>query len=161
MKTGSCALTMASIVMTVSVWTLGIGPARMAQDVKPDADVPEATTENTMNVHYLEIVTPDVDATCAALEKMHGVTFGKPVAELGNARTAALKEGGRMGVRAPMHEAEMPVVRPYVLVDDVNAAVKKAEAAGAEIALPFMEIPGQGKIAIYVLGGIEHGLWQK
>lgn len=129
------------------------------QDPTPEAK--QAVKEKTMNVHYLEIVTPDVDATCAALEKMHGVTFGKPVAELGNARTAALKEGGRMGVRAPMHEAETPVVRPYVLVDDVNAAVKKAEAAGAEIALPFMDIPGQGKIAIYILGGIQHGLWQK
>lgn len=139
--------------------SVGLSQMRSVQDPVPEAR--ESIKEKAMNVHYLEIVTSDVDATCAALEKMHGVTFGKPVAELGNARTAALKEGGRMGVRAPMHEAEMPVVRPYVLVDDVAAAVKKAEAAGAEIALPFMEIPGQGKIAIYVLGGIEHGLWQK
>lgn len=137
----------------------GVNHLPVSQDPAPDAR--ESLKEKTMNVHYLEIVTPEVDGTCAALEKMHGVTFGNPVAELGNARTAALREGGRIGVRAPMHDAEKPVVRPYVLVDDVKAAVKQVEAAGAEIALPYMEIPGQGKIAIYFLGGIEHGLWQK
>ncbi|MCB9914961.1 MAG: hydroxylase [Planctomycetes bacterium] len=114
-----------------------------------------------MQVHYLEIVTPDVDATCAALERLHGVSFGAPVVELGNARTARVDGGGRLGVRAPMHSAEEPVVRPYVLVDDVAAATAAAEAAGAMLALPSMEIPGQGTIAIYVLGGVQYGLWQE
>jgi len=113
-----------------------------------------------MLVQYLEIVTPDVDATCAALSKMHGVTFGGPVAELGHARTAVLTGGGKMGVRAPMHEAEKPVVRPYVLVEDIEAAVAAAERAGAMIAHPPLLIPGHGTFAIYFLGGIEHGLWQ-
>ncbi len=115
----------------------------------------------TLNVEYLEIVTPDVDATCEALAKMHGVSFSEPVAEFGNARTATLRGGGRIGVRAPMRETEDPVVRPYVLVDDIEAAVEAADAAGAEIALGATEIPGQGKFAIYILGGIQHGLWQR
>lgn len=68
--------------------------------------------------------------------------------------------GGRIGGRAPLRDTEAPVVRPYVLVDDIAAAVKAAEAAGATVALPPMEIPGQGTFAIYILGGIEHGLWQ-
>lgn len=114
-----------------------------------------------MRVHYLEIVTPDVDATCAALGKMHGVTFGAPVAELGDARTASLVSGGRIGVRAPMHAAENSVVRPYVLVDDVKQAIEGARAAGAEVAIESMEIPGQGTIGIYFLGGIEHGVWEE
>ncbi len=113
-----------------------------------------------MQVHYLEIVTPDVEATCGALEKIHGVTFGDPEAALGNARTATLAGGGTVGVRAPMHDAEDPVVRPYALVDDVEAAAQAAEAAGAEIAHPPLEIPGHGKFAIYIQGGIHHGLWQ-
>jgi len=118
------------------------------------------TTENAMLVQYLEIVTPDVDATCAGLERMHGVRFGESEAGLGNARTAALSNGGRIGVRAPMAEHEGPVVRPYALVDDIESAVKAAEAAGAEIALPSTEIPGHGTFAIYILGGVQHGLWQ-
>ena len=113
-----------------------------------------------MKVHYLEIVTPEVDATCAACEKLHGVSFGAPEEVLGNARTATLADGGRIGVRAPMHEAEEPVVRPYVLVDDIEAATKAAEEAGAMIAHPPLEIPGQGTFAIYIHGGIHHGLWQ-
>jgi predicted enzyme related to lactoylglutathione lyase len=113
-----------------------------------------------MQVHYLEIVTPEVDAMCAAYEKLHGVSFGDPDPGLGNARTAALANGGLLGVRAPMHEAEEPVVRPYILVEDIDAAAKAAEQAGGEIAHPPMELPGHGKFAIYIQGGIHHGLWQ-
>lgn len=113
-----------------------------------------------MQVHYLEIVTPEVDATCAAYEALHGVSFSQPEPALGGARTAAWSEGGLLGVRAPMHEAETPVVRPYVLVSDIEVAVEKAVAAGGEIAHPPLEIPGRGTFAIYIQGGVHHGLWQ-
>ena len=113
-----------------------------------------------MQVHYLEFVTPDVDVVCETLSQHHGVTFdaGDPV--LGNARTATLVGGGKIGVRAPMHESESPIVRPYMLVDDIDAALASAEKAGGEVALPPMELPGHGKCAIYFQGGIQHGLWQ-
>ncbi len=65
-----------------------------------------------------------------------------------------------IGVRAPTREAETPVVRPYWLVDDVAAAVQAAEGAGAGIAHPPMEIPGHCTFAIYIQGGVQHGLWQ-
>jgi len=113
-----------------------------------------------MKVHYLEIVTPDVDSTCAIFERLHGVEFSEPEAALGNARTAALPTGGRVGVRAPMHEAEEPIVRPYLLVDDIETATAAAVAGGAEIAHPPLEIPGAGTFAIYIQGGVHHGLWQ-
>lgn len=113
-----------------------------------------------MLIQYLEVVTADVDATCSALEKLHGISFGEPEAMLGNARTASLKSGGRIGVRAPMREDEDPVVRPYVLVDDIEAAVKAADAAGADFAMYPTEVPGHGKFALYFQGGIQYGLWQ-
>ncbi len=125
---------------------------------QPAHDIQEPT-EEAMFIQYLEVVTPDVNATCDALERLHGVSFGEPDVGLGNARTAALKGGGKIGVRAPMREDEHPVVRPYLLVEDIEAAVKAAQAAGAQVALPPMEIPGGGKFAIYIQGGIEHGLW--
>ena len=113
-----------------------------------------------MQVQYLEIVTPDVDAVCATYAKVHGVQFSEPEPGLGGARTADLAGGGRIGIRAPMHEAEDPVVRPYVLVDDIEAATKAAEQAGAEIAHPPMELPGHGKFSIFIQGAIHHALWQ-
>ena len=87
--------------------------------------------------------------------------FGEPEASLGNARTIALSGGGMLGVRAPMHESEEPVVRPYRLVDDIEAAVAAVVQAGGEVAHPPMEIPGRGTFAIYIQGGIQHGLWQR
>ncbi len=113
-----------------------------------------------MKVQYLEIVTDKVDAVCAAYAAAHAVNFGAPQAALGAARTAELVDGGRIGVRRPLHESEQPVVRPYWLVDDLAAALEALLAAGAELAHPAMAIPGHGLFAIYSLGGIQHGLWQ-
>jgi predicted enzyme related to lactoylglutathione lyase len=114
-----------------------------------------------MQIHYLEIVTTEVDAVCAAYAAAQAVQFGEPDPGLGNARTAALPGGGLVGVRAPLRETETPVVRPYWLVDDIEAAVAAAVKAGGEIAHPPMEIPGHGTFAIYIQGGIDHGFWQR
>ena len=111
-----------------------------------------------MQIRYLEIVTKEVDAVCATYAAVHGVRFGEPDPGRGNARTAALPGGGLLGVRAPMRDTEEPVVRPYWLVDDIEAAVASAVKAGGEVAHPPMEIPGGGKFAIYIQGGINHGL---
>jgi hypothetical protein len=83
-----------------------------------------------MKIQYLEIVTPDVEAVCATYAAAHRVSFSDPTPALGNARTAKLADGGLLGIRAPMHEAEKTVVRPYVLVDDIEAAVAAADKAG-------------------------------
>lgn len=144
----------AGLAATLVAWA-GTTAATGARDQTPPR--PE---EPTMLVQYLEIVTPDVDATCDTLARLHDVSFGEPDPALGNARTASTKGGGRIGVRAPLSPDEQPVVRPYVLVPDIQAAVKEAAAAGAEIALPSMELPGHGTCAIYIQGGIQHGLWQ-
>lgn len=113
-----------------------------------------------MKVHYLEIVTPDVDGVCASYEAQGGITFGPPQADLGGARTAAMPGGGLVGVRGPMRDTEEPVVRPYRLVDDIDAATAAAESAGAMVAHPPWEIPGRGRFSILIQGGVQLGLWQ-
>jgi uncharacterized protein len=115
---------------------------------------------HSVQIHYLEIVTKDLDAVCAAYSAANGVEFGTPDAGLGNARTAPLPGGGLVGVRAPLRATEGPVVRPYWLVDDIEGAVAAAVEAGGEIAHPPMTIPGHGTFAIYIQGGIDHGFWQ-
>ena len=111
-------------------------------------------------IHYLEIVSPNSADICETYQQLHGLKFSEPDPSLGNARTAKLPTGGTIGIRAPLRETEAPVVRPYVLVEDIEASIATANDAGAEIALPPMELPGHGKCAIFIQGGIEHGLWQ-
>ena len=113
-----------------------------------------------MRIHYLEIVATGVEAVCSAFAASNDLQFGDPVAELGNARTATSEDGYIVGVRAPMHETEEPVVRPYWLVDDIESALAAAVEAGGDVAHPPLEIPGHGTFAIYILGGVHHGLWQ-
>ena len=113
-----------------------------------------------MKVHYLEIVSPDVDAICRAYQRAHGAHFTDPDQSLGGARTATLPDGGMVGVRGPLSESEGPVVRPYWLVEDIETAVAHAAAQGATIAHPPLEIPGKGTFAIYIQGSVDHGLSQ-
>jgi predicted enzyme related to lactoylglutathione lyase len=113
-----------------------------------------------MKVHYLEIVASDVDAVCAAYEAAHGIKFGSADPLLGGARTTPLPDGGSIGVRGPLRDTEEPVVRPYWLVDDIEAALSAVSTQGAVIAHPPLEIPGKGTFAIYIQGDVNHGLWQ-
>jgi len=113
-----------------------------------------------MKVHYLEIVSPDVESVCKAYELAQNISFSGPDEMLGGAKTSILSDGSIVGVRAPLRENETPVVRPYWLVDNIEKAVSDIETQGAEIAVPPLDIPGKGKFAIYILGSIEHGFWQ-
>ncbi|MEO1573850.1 MAG: hypothetical protein AAFU65_02720 [Pseudomonadota bacterium] len=127
------------------------------------AHEPASTTETSVRtgVHYLEIVTPDVDAQCAALAKVHGVTFGPPVAALGNARVAEAADGRIFGVRAPLAESEQPIVRTYIEVADINQAARDVEAAGGLIAYPPTKQGDTGTWAVYIMGDVQLGLWQR
>ncbi|MEM1353695.1 MAG: hydroxylase [Planctomycetota bacterium] len=113
-----------------------------------------------MKVHYLEVVTPEPEALCAQYAAIYDVAFSEPIANLGGARTAGLSGGGMLGIRGPLRETETPVVRPYIAVDDIEAAVKSATEAGAKVALPPMPLPGYGTCAVVIQGGIECGFWQ-
>jgi uncharacterized protein len=113
-----------------------------------------------MKVQYLEIVTRDVDGVIAAYASALDVEFSEPDAGLGGARTASMPGGGLLGVRAPLRDDEDPVVRPYWLVRDIDAALDAAVQGGGQIAHPPLEIPGHGTFAIYHQGGNDHGLWQ-
>jgi predicted enzyme related to lactoylglutathione lyase len=116
--------------------------------------VPEHTT------YYLEIVTSDVDAMLHLYREAYGWQFDAKGPEWGNSFVSKLPDGSLCGLRAPLHDQETPTVRTYLRVLDIEAAVLEAERLGAQIALGPMEIAGQGKIAIYLHGGIEQGLWQ-
>ncbi len=114
-----------------------------------------------MQPHYVEIVSKTVDRQCKALEQVHGVSFGPEVEDLGRAQVAKTASGVWIGVRAPLAEHEQPIVRIYFAVDDIAEAVKAAKAAGAVIAYPPTKQGETGTWAIYILDGIQYGLWQR
>lgn len=141
-----------------AVLFVSVGPFAYSQEASaPDSPQSDAS----IAIEYLEIVTPDVEATCANLSAIHGVVFSAPIPELGNARIAKLGTDGRLGVRAPLGEEGAPVVRPYLRVDDIYQAIDDAEASGATFAMRATEIPDQGKFAIYFLDGVQYGLWER
>lgn len=117
--------------------------------------------ESSMRIHYMEIVCRDVAAQCAALERMHGLSFGPPVADLGGAKVADAAGGSLIGVRAPLAEHEQPIIRTYLEVDDIAKAIKGAEAAGGVVAYPPTKQGETGTWAIYFLGDVQFGLWQR
>lgn len=114
-----------------------------------------------MRIHYVEIVCREVAAQCAALEQVHGVSFGPPLADLGQARVAGAPDGSLVGVRAPLAEHEEPTMRTYLEVEDIAKTIQTAETAGAMIAYPPTKQGDTGTWAIYVLGEVQIGLWQR
>lgn len=114
-----------------------------------------------MSVHYLEIVSNDVDALTGLYESVHGLSFGAPDPDLGQARVATRPDGSLVGIRKPLAAHELPVMRVYLAVDDIERAAKKAEEHGALIAYPPTRQGQRGTFAILIQGDVQHGLWQR
>ena len=114
-----------------------------------------------MAVHYLEIVSNDVDTLTALYQRMHGLSFGPPDADLGQARVATRADGTLVGIRKPLAAHEQPIMRTYLAVEDIQEAVKKAENSGAAIAYPPTRQGQRGTFAILIQGDVQHGLWQR
>jgi predicted enzyme related to lactoylglutathione lyase len=114
-----------------------------------------------MAIHYLEIVSNDVDALTALYQRMHGLSFGTPDSDLGQARVAARPDGTLVGIRKPLAAHEQPIVRTYLAVEDIQHAVNEAESSGAIVAYPPTRQGPRGTFAIVIQGGVQHGLWQR
>jgi predicted enzyme related to lactoylglutathione lyase len=117
-----------------------------------------AVSENA--IHYLEIVTPDVEVARHLYSTAFGWRFEPAVPELGNAVVATLPGGSLCGIRAPLHVEEEPVVRTYIRVANLEHATREVERLGARILLESMDLAGWGKISIVECGGVQQGLWQ-
>ncbi len=126
---------------------------RLEADAKQEGD-------SKMAVHYLEIVSNDVDTLTGLYQRMHGLSFGPPDPDLGQARVATQADGTLVGIRQPLAAHEQPIMRTYLAVDDIQHAVKEAEDAGATVAYPPTRQGQRGTFAIVIQGDVQHGLWQ-
>jgi predicted enzyme related to lactoylglutathione lyase len=114
-----------------------------------------------MAVHYLEIVSNDVDTLTGLYQRLHDLSFGPPDPDLGQARVATQADGTLVGIRQPLAAHEQPIMRTYLAVDDIQRAVKEAEDSGATVAYPPTRQGQRGTFAIVIQGDVEHGLWQR
>ena len=114
-----------------------------------------------MVVHYLEIVSDDVAALTGLYQRVHGLSFGPPDPDLGQARVATRADGTLVGIRKPLAAHEQPIMRTYLAVEDIQRAVKEAEESGAIIAYPPTKQGERGTFAIVIQGDVQHGLWQR
>ena len=114
-----------------------------------------------MKTHYIEVVTNAVDEQRKILERVHGLSFGSEIQDLGGARVAETTDGVLIGIRPPLAEHELPITRTYFEVDDITQSIKAAEAAGGRVAYPPTVQGDTGTWAIYSLDDTQHGLWQR
>src|SRR6185312_5013414 len=106
---------------------------------------------------YLEIVSNDADTLIALYQRLHGLSFGPPDPDLGQARVAT-HDGTLVGIRKPLAAHEHPIMRTYIMVEDIHHAANEAEKQGATIAYPPTRQGQRGTFAIVIQGGVEHGL---
>jgi len=114
-----------------------------------------------MNVHYLEIVSDDLDTLVALYQQMYGLSFGPPDPDLGQARVATRPDGTLVGIRKPLAAHEQPIMRSYLAVEDIERAAKDAADCGAMVAYGPTTQGQRGTFAIVIQGGVQHGLWQR
>ena len=145
----------------LTVWVAAVPAALVLFTACRAVGTANQEASSNTRIHYMEIVCRDVATQCAALERVHGLSFGPPVADLGQARVAEAPDGHLIGVRAPLAEHEQPIIRTYVQVEDIAKAVEEAKTAGAVIAYQPTQQGDTGTWAIYVIGDVQFGLWQR
>lgn len=109
---------------------------------------------------YIEIVSTNVPSAVGLHEHMLGLSFSEPDADLGGARVAELPDGSLLGVRGPLADHDVPIVRVYVGVADIEKAVREAESVGAMLAYGPVAQGARGTFAILIHEGNQLGLWQ-
>jgi predicted enzyme related to lactoylglutathione lyase len=102
--------------------------------------------------HWNELMTRDVAASKGFFETTLGWTFeGMPMPQGGTywvAKMGGEMVAGFMPLEGPQF-AEVPEAwLRYIAVDDVDARLKKATAAGGKIMREPFDVPGVGRIAI-------------
>jgi predicted enzyme related to lactoylglutathione lyase len=100
---------------------------------------------------WCELATPDVDAA----RRFYTELFGWTARESKNSDmpytewVAHDQPIGGMMPLMPQHGDAPPHWLPYVMVDDCDATVQKASAAGGSVCVSPMDIPHVGRIAVF------------
>jgi hypothetical protein len=103
------------------------------------------------NFYWNELVTRDPEKA----KKFYGATIGwtfdgmpMPDGTYWVAKMGDKSVGGLFTIGGPQWDGVPEHWMSYLAVDDVDARVKKAQAAGAKLMRPIFDVPGVGRIAI-------------
>jgi predicted enzyme related to lactoylglutathione lyase len=104
------------------------------------------------NFCWNELLTKDVERAKAFYGQTIGWTFeAMPMPDGGTywvAKIDGRPAGGIFPTTGPGFEKVPEAWMSYLAVDDVDARVAKATAAGARLMRPIFDVPGVGRIAI-------------
>ena len=97
-----------------------------------------------------ELSTKDEKAALAFYEKAFG--FGHDAMDMPDGAYYVLKQGdkGRAGLYKATHAAMPTMWTPYVAVADCDAIAEQAKSLGATVTVPPSDIPGVGRLAMFV-----------
>ena len=102
--------------------------------------------------HWNELLTKDVERAKKFYQQAIGWSFENMPMNDGAAYWVASIDGqpvaGIFPTNRPGFEGVPEAWMSYLAVDDVDARVKKAEAAGAKLMRPIFDVPNVGRIAI-------------
>ena len=108
--------------------------------------------------HWNELMTRNVERAKKFYADTIGWSFdGMPMPGDGGTYWVAKMDGesvaGILDISAPEFAQVPESWMAYLAVDDVDARVKKAVAAGAKLMKPVFDVPGVGRIAILMEPG--------
>jgi predicted enzyme related to lactoylglutathione lyase len=104
------------------------------------------------NFHWNELLTSDVERAKRFYGETIGWTFQPMPMPDGATYWAAIMDGkpvaGIFPTNRPEYKGVPEAWMSYLAVDNVDARVKKAVAAGAKLMKPIFDIPDVGRLAI-------------
>jgi predicted enzyme related to lactoylglutathione lyase len=107
--------------------------------------------------HWNEFVTRDPEGFKAFYAQTVGWTYEAQTQPDGECYWVALANGEPVGGIFPTNRPGLEGVpdcwMPYLAVDDIDARVAKAVAAGAQLMKPIFEVPNVGRMAILMQPG--------
>ena len=110
---------------------------------------------------HLELNTTDVDRAKAFYGKLFDWEMKDMSLPVGTYTTVDVGKGTGGGIMAQLMPDTPSTWLPYVAVDDIDAATKKARQLGADIMNASEEVPGMGWLTIFTdPTGALLGLWE-
>jgi uncharacterized protein len=111
----------------------------------------DAMTWSHGTFHWNELMTRDVERAKKFYQTTIGWSFDAMPMEQGTYWIAKMGDrpvGGIFPLPSPQFDGVPESWMSYLAVDDVDARVKKATAAGAKLMKPVFDVPNVGRIAI-------------